>query len=155
MALAGLLTRGIRSTLDAHGSELEPLALRHGLPAGAGEHLAQTIEAIPGLLVALDREVQLGEPAARAMWSQLLSYLLLDEDLIPSRDGAPIEGLLDDAYLIHAVVARVLRTLSGHTRLDPRSISGGFELLGSALPPGVRADLDARIEAALANPAGS
>jgi|GEM_PF-2603494 len=149
MALVGLLSRGIRNTLDAHGDALEPLALAHGLPEGAGEHLAQTIEAIPGLLVALDREVQRGDRDAQAMWSQLLSYLLLDEDLIPSRDGAPIDGLLDDAYLVHAVVVRVLRTISGDTKLDPRSVSGGAELLKQVLPTPVLAALDARIEAAL------
>ncbi len=151
MALHGLLTRGIRSTLDAHRGDLESLARTVGLPTGSGEHLAQTIEAIPGLLVALDHEVQASnDPAIQRMWSSLVSYLLLDDDLVPSRDGAPVEGLLDDAYLVHIAVERMMVRVSRRTAIDPRSIAGGASLLRVTLPSGVVRALGDRLDAALA-----
>ena len=110
----------------------------------------QALEALPGLLVALDRVVQAGDDArVQRMWSSLVSYLLLDEDLVPSRDGAPIEGLLDDAYLAHIAVDRMSKHVSDRSAIDLRSVAGGAQLLRSVLPPSVASALDRRVDAAL------
>lgn len=151
MALHGLLARGIRSTLAEHRSELDRIAGNAGLPEGSGEHLAQCLEALPGLLVALDREVQMSaDPTVHRMWSSLVSYLLLDDDLVPSRDGAPIMGLLDDAYLVHLAVERVMTRVSDRTAIDARSVAGGAQLLRLTLPAGVVRALGDQLDAALA-----
>lgn len=149
MALHALLRRGIQVTLAEHGAQLEHIAANAGLPEGAAAHLAQAIEAVPGLLVALDGLVQEGDEATRRLWVSVVSYLLLEDDHVPSEDGTRLSGVLDDAYLVHAVVERFLARVSATSRLDPRSVAGGRQLLGQTLPPRVVRALDERLDAFL------
>lgn len=104
------------------------------MDAGAAEHVRQTLEAMPALLVAMERA--LGDPAApahaRRMFQTVVHYIMTDENLIPSHAGRPLLGLLDDVYLIH-VAALELEDQLG--RVDLRSVAGGAQLLEEALPP--------------------
>jgi uncharacterized membrane protein YkvA (DUF1232 family) len=155
MALHGLLRVGIRAAIVEHGDELERIAVNAGMPEGTGPHLAQTLEAVPGMLVALDTVVATGDAATRQLWFSVLSYVLLDDDLLPSRDGGPIFGVLDDAYLVHAAVERLLDRVSAQARIDARSVAGGRQLLRLVLPAGVVRKLDDKVDALLPRGAGT
>lgn len=156
MALHGLLKRGIEAALSLPGAraELAEIAERAGLPAEAGEHLAQSIEAIPGLLVAIDQETRRDDAPAflRALWPAVIGYLLLDDDLLPTRDGAPLGGVLDDALVVH-LAAQALRARL--RRVDLRSLDGGAQLLRSVLPPGVAAALSSAVDDAVTRASAS
>jgi len=147
VALRGILELGIRDVLARGRRELEAVAAEHGLPASdAADHLAQTLEAVPGLMVAIDAALRRpGVPGfARAMWLEVVSYLLLDADLIPAIHGDPVRGVLDDAYFLH----RSAQELQGHlSMVDMRSVDGGAQLLRGVLPPAVADDLDRRVAA--------
>src|SRR5690606_2125935 len=93
MSIAGLLERGIRSVLIEPESEIELRALlgARATDPDSAEHVRQTIEAMPGLLVSIERALAAPEaPAhARELFLVLLSYVLDDENLIPSHVGKP------------------------------------------------------------------
>lgn len=147
MALHGLLNRGIAAVIAEGAGELEMLVRQQGLAPEAAEHIRQVIEAIPGLLVAVDRalEARAEAPKARALFLEVLAYVLLDDNLIPARSGKPVVGLLDDAYFVH----RAAQELREHmTEVDMRSIDGAVELLRRVLPASVWRELDERIERA-------
>lgn len=150
MALHGLLKRGIDSALSLPGAraELAAIAEAAGLPADAGEHLAQTIEAIPGLLVAIDAETRREHAPAflRTLWPAVIGYLLLDDDLLPAREGAPLGGVLDDALVVHLAAQALRARLRG---VDLRSVDGGAQLLRSVLPPAVAAALASAVDDAV------
>ena len=147
MAIPGLLQEGIRSVLARSDDALRALVTSRGLPEDAAEHVRQTLEALPGLLEAMDRALRRApdHPEARALFLLVLSYLLQDDDLLPSRAGRPVLGLLDDVYLVH----RAAQELEPHLgRVDMRSIAGGAELLRGLLPEHVVWALDAAVEQA-------
>lgn len=143
MGLHNLLTRGIRSAMADGAAELEAYLERQGGPPDTALHVKQTLEAMPGLLVALDRALSSGEAPlfARALYLVVLGYLIHDDDLIPG-DRHPVLGLLDDTYLLHRA-AQELRDHMGTVYM--RSVDGGVELLARVLPPHVVAELDAKI----------
>lgn len=141
MALRGILEAGIRDAIARGRADLDAIAAESGMPEGTGEHLAHTLEAIPGLMIAVDRALRRRDVPgfARALWIETVSYLLLDEDLVPVRPGAPLRGMLDDAYLLHRAAQELREHLPA---LDDRSLDGGTELLRLVLPAGVVADLE-------------
>lgn len=147
MGLHNLLERGIRSALADGAGELEAYLAHLDLPPETLEHVRQTVEALPGLLVALDRALWSRDAPlfARALYMVVLSYLIHDDDLIPG-DRHPVLGLLDDAYLLH----RAAQELRDHmATVYMRSIDGGAELLARVLPAPVVAQLDAKIRDAV------
>jgi uncharacterized membrane protein YkvA (DUF1232 family) len=148
MALHHLLNRGIKSALAEGEGELAAHLLHLGHPPETIEHVRQTVEAMPGLLVALDRALSSeGAPRfARALYVVVLSYLIHDDDLIPTDDRHPVLGLLDDTYLLHRA-AQELRGQMGTVYM--RSVDGGVALLSRVLPPGIVEQLDAKIDDAL------
>lgn len=146
MGLHALLERGIRSALDDGGHTLEE-QLGH-LPGDTVEHVRQTLEAFPGLLVAIDRALwhKSTPPEARALFMVVVSYLLADDDLVPTSEARPVLGLLDDAYLLHRAAQELRDHLEG---VELRSVDGGTQLLQDVLPPDVVRQLDAKVEDAL------
>ena len=141
MSLHALLERGIREALAEGQGELEAyVAERNGEP-GTVPHLRQALEALPGLLNALDGAIYSPEvPAhARDTFSHVVRYLLLEDDLVPSRDDRLLVGMLDDAYLLHRAAQELREHIAG---VDFRSIDGGAALLAGVLPPDVVAVLD-------------
>ena len=148
MGLHHLLTRGIRSALADGEAELSAHLLHLGHPEETIEHVRQTVEALPGLLVALDRALPApGIPLfARTLYMVVLGYLIQDDDLIPVDERHPVLGLLDDAYLLH----RATQELRDHMgTVYMRSIDGGTDLLARVLPPSIVAALDAKIAEAV------
>src|SRR5436853_1016466 len=103
MSLPGLLERGIEVVLRSSSAEdeLRELVAKAGLEAEAAEHLRQTLEAIPSILVAITRDLSKGDPTIRSLFHAIVDYLIQEENLIPSHAGRPILGLLDDVYLVH------------------------------------------------------
>ncbi len=148
MALHHLLTRGIRSALADGEGELAAHLISLGHPPETIEHVRQTVEAMPGLLVALDQALSTdGAPRfARALYLVVLSYLIHDDDLIPTDERHPVLGLLDDTYLLHRA-AQELRDQMGTVYM--RSIDGGAALLARILPPDIVEQLDAKIGKAI------
>ncbi|HEY8427599.1 MAG TPA: hypothetical protein VIL20_04460 [Sandaracinaceae bacterium] len=148
MALHHLLVRGIRSALADGEDQLAAHLASLGHPAETVEHVRQTIEAMPGLLVALDRALWSRDAPlfARALYMVVLSYLIHDENLIPTDERHPVLGLLDDTYLLHRA-AQELRDYM--TSVYMRSVDGGVDLLTRVLPTDVTARLDAKILAAV------
>lgn len=141
MALHKLLDRGVRALLDEHRGELEAFVVDRGLDVETAVHLQHALEAMPGLLLALDGALYHGEapPAARTLFNSVLRYLLLEDDAVPAREGRALVGHLDDLYLLH----RAAQTLRAHVAdLDFRSIDGGAQLLAQVLPPQIVSDLD-------------
>lgn len=116
------------------------------MPEGTTQHLEQALEALPGLLLALDGALYSDRAPkhARDTFNAVVRYLLLEEDLIPTRpDGDAVVSLLDDVYLLH----RAAQELREHVdQVDFRSVDGGVELLRAVLPPSVIRALDERIE---------
>lgn len=135
MSIRGLLERGIRSVLQeaAGEEELRALLAARGMEAEAAEHVRQTLEAMPALLVAMEKALaDPGAPAhARRMFQTVVHYIMTDDNLIPSHAGKPILGLLDDVYLVH-VAALELEDQLG--KVDMRSVAGGAQLLEQVLP---------------------
>ena len=135
MSIRGLLERGIRSVLDepAGEDELRQLLIAQRVDAEAAEHVRQTLEAMPALLVAMEKALADpgAPPHARRMFQTVVHYIMTDENLIPSHAGKPLLGLLDDVYLIH-VAALELEDHLG--KVDLRSVAGGAQLLEQVLP---------------------
>lgn len=148
MALHHLLTRGIRSALSEGEGELSAHLLRLGHPPETLEHVRQAVEAMPGLLVALDRALWRADAPlhARTLYMVVVSYLIHDDDLIPVDDRHPVLGLLDDTYLLHRA-AQELRDYMESVYM--RSVDGGADLLARVLPTDVIAQLDAKIRDAI------
>jgi uncharacterized membrane protein YkvA (DUF1232 family) len=148
MALHHLLTRGIRSALADGEGELVAYVTHLGQPAETVEHVRQTVEAMPGLIVALDRALAHRDAPlfARSLYMVVLSYLIHDDDLIPTDDRHPVLGLLDDSYLLH----RAAQELRDHMEaVYMRSVDGGVDLLARVLPDDVIEQLDAKIRDAV------
>lgn len=144
MALHHLLTRGIRSALADGEGELVAHLTHLNHPPETVEHVRQTVEAMPGLLVALDRALSRRDAPlfARSVYMVVLSYLIHDDDLIPTDDRHPVLGLLDDTYLLH----RAAQELRHHMEaVYMRSVDGGVDLLARVLPRDIIAQLDAKI----------
>lgn len=147
MALQGLLRLGIRTALERSGEELEELVSAVGLPRDAADHVRETLLAMPGMLVAIDRALEAGgQPERLALWRSLASYLLTDDDLVPTDEGRPIRGVLDDAYLLHRAAQAMRRDLPV---VDLRDLDGGADLLASILPGSITDPLDARVRAVM------
>jgi len=84
----------------------------------------------------LDEEVPM---AVRAMLPSLVSYFLAEEDLIPSRPGQLVLGLLDNAYLVH----RIAMELDGQARgIEADTAQRHVSFLEKVLPEEVRARLE-------------
>ncbi|MFK7988737.1 MAG: hypothetical protein AB8I08_22140 [Sandaracinaceae bacterium] len=149
MALRALLDRGIGSILEGGDAELESLARRAGLESGAEEHLLQTLQALPGLVEQIHGALRGKEvPAsARNIFLGVMRYLFLEEDLIPSRAGTTLLGLMDDTYLVHRAAQELRDQLYP---VDMRSVDGGAQLLRQLLPEEVVTQLDGIVEAARA-----
>lgn len=143
MALQGLFRLGIRTALERGGSELEELVVTVGLPREAADHVRETLMAMPALLVSMDAALaQHADASRRALWRSVLSYLLMDDDLIPTNEGKPLRGVLDDAYLLHRAAQELRRDLPG---IELRDLDGGAALLKSVLPIGIARELDDRV----------
>jgi hypothetical protein len=147
MSLRGLLERGIRSVLaeeDADG-ELADLVARQGLDGDSAEHIKQTLEAMPALLVAIEGSLRRPDVPehARHLFRTVFDYVMTEDNLIPSHAGKPLLGLLDDVYLIHLAAIELEQHLG---RVDMRSVTGGAQLLESALPPMVTQALRGFVE---------
>ncbi len=147
MALRALLDRGIGSILEEGDSELTALAREAGLEPGADEHLRQTLQALPGLVEQIHGALQGKDvPAsARSIFLGVMRYLFLEEDLIPSRTGTTVLGLMDDTYLVHRAAQEMRDQLYP---VDMRSVDGGAHLLGRVLPKDVIGQLDGIVEKA-------
>ena len=145
MSLHALLERGLRDAIAESAGELEAYVAEKGLEADAAAHLRQAIETLPGLLLALDGAIYSpGVPShARDTFSHVVRYLLLEEDLVPSRDEKVLVGLLDDVYLLHRAAQELREHIAG---VDFRSIDGGADLLARTLPPDVVGVLDDYLE---------
>lgn len=145
MALRALLDRGIGSILEGGDAELRSLAEDAGLEPGSDEHLRQTLQALPGLVEQIHGALGGKEvPAsARALFLNVMRYLFLEEDLIPSRAGTTLLGLMDDTYLVHRAAQELRDQLYP---VDMRSVDGGAHLLGRVLPTEVVAQLDGIVE---------
>lgn len=143
MALQGLFRLGIRTALERGGTEIEELVAAVGLPPGSADHVLETLMAMPALLVSMDAALaKHADPRRVALWRSVLSYLLTDEDIIPTDEGKPLRGVLDDAYLLHRAAQELRRDLPG---IDLRDLDGGTALLESILPNGITRELDERV----------
>jgi uncharacterized membrane protein YkvA (DUF1232 family) len=152
MSLFNLLTRGVREALAEGGADLEAFLAEGAHEEGTAEHLRQCLEAMPGLLVALDGALRTEAAPlhARALFMVVVGYLLQEDDLIPVHEGEPLLGLLDDTYVLH----RAAQELRDHVQpVDLRSVDGGVALLRSVLPRDVVRRLDATVEEATAEAA--
>jgi hypothetical protein len=141
MSLHTLLERGIRQAVGEASGELEAYLEERNLDPETAEHLRQAIQALPGLLVALDGAIYSPSvPAhARDTFSHVVRYLLLEDDLVPTRDDRVLVGMLDDVYLLHRAAQELREHIDG---VDFRSIDGGTDLLARVLPGDVVAVLD-------------
>lgn len=146
MSMASLLERGVRSVLGEpeSGEELRGLLEALAVDEDSAEHIEQTLEAMPGLLVSMERALAAPDapPHARELFLVVLSYVLDDNNLIPSHEGKPLLGLLDDVYVIHLAALELQEHLG---RVDMRSVAGGAELLGRILPRDVIGQLREKI----------
>ena len=149
MSIAGLLERGVKSVLDDPESdkELDELLGARAMDAESAEHVRQTVAAMPGLLVSVERALAAPEtpPHARELFLIVLSYVLDEENLIPSHAGKPLLGLLDDVYLLHLAALELKGNLR---RVELHSVAGGAHLLEQILPRSVVGDLRAKIHEA-------
>lgn len=138
MAIADLLERGVKSVLGdpRTQAELRKLLTDGAMDADSAAHVRQALEALPGLLVSVERA--LAAPNAPLYARELLILALTDvrEDHNPDRshEGKPMLGLLVSVYMLH-LVALELRSHLG--RVDMRSVSGANQLLDRLLPRSV------------------
>ena len=148
MGLHNLLTRGVRAALAEGDEDLVRYVVQGGHAEGTAEHLRQTLEAMPGLLVAIDAALRRSPAASqfgRTLFLVVTGYLLRDDDLIPVHEGQPLLGLLDDTYLLHRAAQELRDEIA---MVDMRSVDGGASLLASVLPKDVVRQLDATIDRA-------
>lgn len=147
MSLPGLMERGIQAILSSPNAdeELRDLVIAAGHDADAAEHLRQTLEAMPALLVAVTRDLARADATVRRLFHAVVDYLIQEENLIPSHAGRPLLGLLDDVYLVHVAAKAVEAHLD---RVDMRSVSGGAHLLEQVLPRDVTASLRSIVDRA-------
>ncbi len=134
MSIPGLLSRGIRTVLDDPEAdrELADLVKAARLPADAADHIRQTLRAMPGLLVAIERTIAANATPKhhQALFDTVVKYALQEDDLIPSHAGRPVLGLLDDVYLLHLVAYELREEL---VDVSIQSIAGGTALLEAIL----------------------
>lgn len=131
-------------------------------------HLDRAVELVRRLVLSIPTSLDLlvdlarlpgASPALASIASEALAYVLEPEDLLPeSRYG--LYGYLDDAYLVHALVALAWEALDREGRDSLGRQAAGLEatrleklaklarLGGKLLPPDVRAGLDSKIERA-------
>lgn len=147
MALRALLDRGIGSILEGGDAELRSLALDAGLEPAADEHLRQTLQALPGLVEQIHGALRGKDipSSAGGLFLGVMRYLFLEEDLIPSRAGTTLLGLMDDTYLVHRAAQELRDQLYP---VDMRSVDGGAHLLRQVLPPDVVTQLDGIVQGA-------
>lgn len=140
MSIPGLLERGIAAVLAEveAAEELRELVTAAGHDEDAVEHVRQTLEAMPALLVAVTRDLSSKDRKTRHLFNTVLDYLLTEDNLIPSHAGKPLLGLLDDVYLVHVAAIAVQDRLG---RVDMRSVTGGADLLEQILPRDVTGKL--------------
>ena len=134
------------ATADAFAAELgllEP-GLSEAEARALADVLAPFVRTLPDALawaVAAARDPHDGRAIAFATGS-VLHYVADDDDLVPE-SAAPLVGLVDDAYLVHAYVAAVHRAFPGSTvglgyeTPDQRA----FEVAAALLPAGVAESL--------------
>ena len=146
MALHHVLQRGIDALLEETREPLDEWVTSRGMEPEVAEHLRQAMEAMPGLLTAIDGALYASDAPvhARRLFNTAVRYLLLEEDLVPAREddtdpARAVVGFLDDLYLLH----RTAQELREHIQsVDFRSVDGGVELLASVLAPDVVRALD-------------
>ncbi|MGF1466118.1 MAG: hypothetical protein ACFCGT_08280 [Sandaracinaceae bacterium] len=144
MSLRTLLSLGVEAALAERGEDLEGLVAGGAHPDTTVEHLRQTLEALPGLLSAVELALQ-RETAplfARTLFMIVIGYLLREDDLIPMHGDQPLLGLLDDTYLLHRAAQELREELE---EVEMRSVDGGTALLSSVLPRDVVRELDRAI----------
>ncbi len=115
-------------------------------PQGSTERIRVILERLPGDWATLDTITWEDDAPilARALYPMVTSYLLLEEDLIPSTGEQIVLGLLDDAYLL-------LKSLDS---LEPSpQRKQDLALLHQVLGEGACAVLDALVAGALAEAA--
>lgn len=134
MSIPGLLARGIQTVLQDPEADLElaDLVAVAKLPEDASEHIRQTLLAMPGLLVAIERSISANPSSKRiqGLFEIVVRYGLQEDDLIPSHSGRPLLGLLDDVYLLHLVACELDADLKD---VSMRSVTGGASLLEAVL----------------------
>jgi uncharacterized membrane protein YkvA (DUF1232 family) len=144
MSLGFVLRKGLDSVIGSDDRAIHEIIEHIGATPDHVEHIRATLMTLPDLMFAVDRALRNGSAPAHAkrMWLMVISYLVLDRDLIPASEDNPVLGLLDDAYLLH----RAAEELAPHLEsVDVRSISGGAEMLAGLLPITVVRQLDAKL----------
>jgi hypothetical protein len=141
--MIALLKHGLEAELSSE--DLVDALRRHadGLPAEDIEHLAKSVEqflrGIPDAVewaLALSKDARCGRSVAFATGS-ILTYLFDDEDLLPESSFGNL-GLLDDAYLVHAFVAKLAQAFPFVAELpDSAPDRRAFDVVAALLPDGV------------------
>lgn len=124
------------------------------------EHVERAVELVRRLVLSIPTSLELlvdlarmpgANPALAALATQALDYVADPADLLPeSRYG--LYGYLDDAYLVHHLVALAYETLA-HSDREALPVDGShFHKLsrlvglgGKLLPPDVKLALDAKV----------
>jgi hypothetical protein len=131
----------------ASDQELRELLISRRVDLTAAAHIRQTLEALPGLLASIERALAATHATehARELFLVVLSYVLDDDNLIPSHAGKPLLGLLDDVYVLHLAALELEKHLG---RVDMRSVAGGAHLLEQVLPREIITALKAKVHKA-------
>jgi hypothetical protein len=141
--MIALLRHGLEAELSSE--DLADALQRHadGIPRDDVEQLAESVEqflrGVPDAVewaLALSKDARVGRSVAFATGS-ILTYLFDDEDLLPESSFGNI-GLLDDAYLVHAFVAKLAQAFPFAGELpDSAPDRQAFDLVAALLPDGV------------------
>ena len=142
----GMVSRpAVLEGLRVHAAEADDETL-----SALADRLVPFINSVPdalSLLIRLGKEAGYGRAIAFGT-SQVLLYVMDDQDLVPESAHDPI-GVLDDAYLVHKYLSRVCESYpAARGRLTYRLVTEAatVEFVGRVLPDGVAAALDRTCE---------
>ncbi len=150
MSIRAALKTGLATRFEVGSAAFD----KHLAAAGLPPETAEQVRCILGQLACAWSQLDTitweddAPVLARALYPMVTSYLLLEEDLIPSAGEQIVLGLLDDAYLL----LRALDTLAPdpergeHITLLRRILGGGACSVLDALIDGALAEAAAEVE---------
>jgi len=140
-----IFKRGIDSIIEQGADDFRAHLEQSGMASADLERARAALVSIPDTLSAFNRATHDEDApiALRALFPALVSYLLSEDDLLPSRGDQLVLGLLDDAYLVHSACLQVIGTLPNGNSLAPQE---HLRFLTEVVPADVREKLDGVVE---------
>ena len=144
MSLSVILNAGIETVINRGREELASHLAARTLSEQKLVEIENAVNLLPNIIEQLNRAFQdeACMMSVRVLFPALMTYLWQTNDLLPSRQGQAVLGLLDDTYL----AVRVAREVDIDLDLPADSLTRSQGVLKAVLPEDVVGQLDQLVE---------